>query len=61
VDEWSELDGLLGKLPALGELHVYSGSQMAPKEPYEEELLKAWMPVLAGRNVLRIHDNKPVI
>jgi hypothetical protein len=59
--EWSELDGLLGELPALDEVHVYSGSQWTPGEPHQEALLKAWMPVLAGRDVLRIHNCAPEI
>ncbi|KAJ7448034.1 hypothetical protein FB451DRAFT_1289628 [Mycena latifolia] len=57
--EWQELDGLLGELPALGDVNVYSGSQWTPGEPHEEALMRAWMPVLAGRDVLRIHDCAP--
>ncbi|KAJ7443871.1 hypothetical protein FB451DRAFT_1295263 [Mycena latifolia] len=59
--EWQELDGLLGELPALGDVNVYSGSQWTPGEPHEEALMRAWMPVLAGRDVLRIHDCAPDI
>ncbi|KAJ7448036.1 hypothetical protein FB451DRAFT_1289642 [Mycena latifolia] len=53
--EWQELDALLGVLPALGDVHVYSGAEWTPGEPHEEALMRTWMPVLAGRNVLRIH------
>ncbi|KAJ7099911.1 hypothetical protein B0H15DRAFT_796652 [Mycena belliarum] len=51
--EWLELDRLLGELPALRDVHVYSG------EPHEEALLRSWMPVLAGRDVLRIRPSVP--
>ncbi|KAF7351450.1 hypothetical protein MSAN_01577100 [Mycena sanguinolenta] len=54
--DWEELDGLLGvvgDLPALEEVNVFSGSQF--EEPHPEALLRTWMPALTGRNVLRIH------
>jgi hypothetical protein len=57
--EWSALEGLVSVLPALAELHVYSGDRMEDWEPYEERLLKVWMPVLAGRDVLRVHGWPP--
>ncbi|KAJ6538837.1 hypothetical protein DFH09DRAFT_1176365 [Mycena vulgaris] len=52
--EWRVLDGLLGALPALVEAHVYASS-LWRGEPDAEALLRQWMPVLAARNVLRIH------
>ncbi|KAF8169856.1 hypothetical protein K438DRAFT_1982984 [Mycena galopus ATCC 62051] len=56
--DWEQLDELLGvagDLPALGEVHVFSGSQF--DDPHPEDILRAWMPMLAGRDVLRIHGN----
>ncbi|KAJ6583036.1 hypothetical protein DFH09DRAFT_1360314 [Mycena vulgaris] len=53
---WRDLDKLLGELPALAELHVYSRS---PGEPHPEPILQRWMPLLAPRGVLRLHDSVP--
>ncbi|KAJ6523515.1 hypothetical protein DFH09DRAFT_1330004 [Mycena vulgaris] len=46
--EWSTLDGLLGALPVLAEVHVYWDRNT-------EAEMRDWMPVLAGRNVLYKH------
>ncbi|KAJ7130809.1 hypothetical protein C8R43DRAFT_1025067 [Mycena crocata] len=60
--EWEELDGLLGvlgELPSLADVSVYSRSPYSHEDPYPEALLRKWMPRLAGRGVLRIHDSFP--
>ncbi|KAJ7430514.1 hypothetical protein B0H11DRAFT_2135309 [Mycena galericulata] len=54
--EWQSLDGLLGllgDLPALRLMHVYSAV------PHPEDFLRNWMPALSERDVLRIHDSPP--
>jgi hypothetical protein len=54
--DWTVLDDLLsvvGDLPALREVNIFSGSQFEVPDP--EPLLRAWMPTLAGRDVLRVH------
>jgi hypothetical protein len=59
-DDWQELDrllGVLGDLPALAEVNIFSGSEW--DKPHPESLLRAWMPTLAGQDVLRIHDVVP--
>ncbi|KAJ7185925.1 hypothetical protein C8R46DRAFT_388499 [Mycena filopes] len=61
ADKWAELDACVGALPGLREVRVYSGSEYNPAEPHAEGLLRAWMPRLAGRGVLRVHaqDDTP--
>ncbi|KAJ7099914.1 hypothetical protein B0H15DRAFT_818045 [Mycena belliarum] len=51
--EWRELDRLVGALPALRDVRVWPGA------PHGEAVLRAWMPGLAGRGVLRIHASVP--
>jgi hypothetical protein len=58
--DWQELDRLLGvlsDLPALAEVNIFSGSEW--DKPHPESLLRAWMPTLAGRDVLRVHNVVP--
>ncbi|KAJ6583060.1 hypothetical protein DFH09DRAFT_1360328 [Mycena vulgaris] len=57
--EWRELDGLLSELPALTDVHVYSASHWTPMEWHPEPPARTWMPVLARRDVLRIHGVAP--
>jgi hypothetical protein len=52
--EWQALDALLDSAPALAEVTIYSGSRWIPDEPEP-----AWLPMLASRDVLRIHQWKP--
>ena len=52
---WNELDAMLSVLPALAEVHVYSGPSWSDEPPYEHPLLREWMPVLARRGVLHIY------
>ena len=59
--EWSELDGLLGRLPALGDAHIHLKEySRTPQPAAAARLLGAWMPVLAGRSVLRMHGYEPL-
>ncbi|KAJ7060861.1 hypothetical protein C8F01DRAFT_1369727 [Mycena amicta] len=57
--EWTELDDQLGVLGGeLKEVRIHSGSQWNNEEPHSDERMQTWMPVLAGRGVLRLlgHD-----
>ncbi|KAK7044962.1 hypothetical protein R3P38DRAFT_2881915 [Favolaschia claudopus] len=56
--EWKELDELIGNgvLLALKDVDVFTGSPFYP--PLSEEQLREWMPMVAGRNVLRVHSNQ---
>jgi hypothetical protein len=52
---WNELDAMLSVLPALAEVHLYSGPSWSDEPPYEHPLLREWMPVLSRRGVLHIY------
>ncbi|KAJ7665884.1 hypothetical protein DFH06DRAFT_261982 [Mycena polygramma] len=58
LNHWKALDALLGvpgTLPALSEVNIYSDND----ERHPELLLRASMPALTARGVLRIHGFSP--